>query len=74
MQGILVMQIDLDEAIVIYGRACRVWYGSKAVSIVTATANELRAGGDVQGARVWERVADVVAGLGPAEFKSAFRA
>jgi hypothetical protein len=51
------MQINLDEAIKIYAKACQSRFGRAARKKVLETAAELKAKGDPAGARVWEQVA-----------------
>ncbi|HLN08732.1 MAG TPA: hypothetical protein VK281_07225 [Xanthobacteraceae bacterium] len=54
------MHIDLDDAIKIYAKASRVRYGRKARKRFMETAKVLRAQGDLDGAAVWELVANEV--------------
>jgi hypothetical protein len=51
------MYISIQEAVVIYARVCRTWYGSRAKRIVTEQAQALRNRGDENGAQVWQQVA-----------------
>ncbi len=51
------MHIGLDEAVEIYARACRSWYGRGAKNVVLKRANELYRSGDLEGCKVWQRVA-----------------
>ena len=50
------MYIDLDDAIKIYAKACRAWYGRRARNVVLRRAGKLQELGDTEGARVWHRV------------------
>jgi hypothetical protein len=51
------MQINLDDSIKIYAKACQSRFGRAARRKVLETAAELKANGDSAGARVWEQVA-----------------
>jgi hypothetical protein len=51
------VQIDLNDAIKMYARACEAWYGDAAPRIALRRAHELRGKGDVEGVKVWERLA-----------------
>lgn len=51
------MQIELDDAIEIYARACRKWYGGRAKHMALKRAKELRQKGDHNGGEVWEKLA-----------------
>jgi hypothetical protein len=51
------MYISIQEAVVIYARMCRTWYGSGAKRIVTEQALALRKRGDESGSQVWQQVA-----------------
>ena len=57
------MQITLDEAILIYARASRAWFGSAAIKRTQERIDELRGAGDLDGVRVWERVKKTIAEL-----------
>ena len=50
------MQISTNEAIEIYARACRAWYGKQAEQVAASKAHALRKKGDEQGAKIWERL------------------
>jgi hypothetical protein len=55
------VHVTLDQAIEIYARAYRARYGRcRAVRAALDTAEHLRGHGDVDGASVWERVAERV--------------
>lgn len=52
------MNVSLDEAITIYAKACRAWYGpEKAVNVARQRVEQLRSRGDSDGVTVWEKVA-----------------
>jgi hypothetical protein len=50
------MQIDLNEAVKIYAKMCRARYGRAAAKVVREQRARLRAKGDLQGVKVWERL------------------
>jgi hypothetical protein len=50
------VNISLDEAIVIYAKASRAWFGSNAVKKTQEKIDLLRSKGDLEGSRVFERV------------------
>ena len=55
------MDVTLDQAIEIHARAWRARYGKRrAVTRALATAEHLRGHGDLDGASVWQRVAERV--------------
>ena len=43
------MNVTLDEAIVIYARACRKWFGRKAIEKIEERIEQLGRAGDLQG-------------------------
>ena len=51
------MNVSYDEAMIIYARACRAWYGRRALRVVTQKLDELRVQGDADGVAAWTRVA-----------------
>jgi hypothetical protein len=51
------MWVTLDDAIKMYARACRAWYGASAAKRVRAKARVLEKQGDIEGWRVWNEVA-----------------
>jgi hypothetical protein len=51
------MHVSDDDAAVIYARACRSWYGKKALHIVTNKIREQKRAGDVGGVKAWSQVA-----------------
>jgi hypothetical protein len=51
------MHVSHEDAAVIYARACRAWYGRRALRIVTSKVHELQRRGDVGGVAAWARVA-----------------
>ena len=48
------MYLSLDDAIYVYARACRAWYGRKAASNALRAAAECRQRQDFEGERVWK--------------------
>jgi hypothetical protein len=52
------MHANLEDAAVIYARACRAWYGKRAPRIVKKRIEELRRAGDAGGVEAWMQVAD----------------
>jgi hypothetical protein len=54
------MNITLDDAALIYARACRAWYGRSALRVVTTKINELKRRGDASGVVAWSKVAAVL--------------
>jgi len=55
------MHVSSQDAIKIYARACRSWYGSRARRVVLKRAHELQQRGDAHGAGVWHQLADEIA-------------
>ena len=55
------MHLTPDDAASIYARACRAWYGKRALSVVTDRLRALRQRGDAGGVAAWARVADILA-------------
>jgi hypothetical protein len=51
------VQIDLNDAIKMYAKACYAWYGDSARKVALRRAQELRIKGDMEGVRVWEQLA-----------------
>ena len=51
------MQIDLEDAIKMYAKACQAWYGDGARKVALRRVEELRVKGDMEGVIVWERLA-----------------
>lgn len=51
------MQIELNDAIKIYAKACRSWYGGRAQKVVLKRAQELHQLGDTEGSKVWQQLA-----------------
>ena len=52
------MQISRSDAAVIYARACRAWYGRRALKVVTDQIRRLKRRGDADGVAIWTNVAD----------------
>jgi len=57
------MQVSTDDAVVMYARACRAWYGKRAARVAKARAQELRKRGDASGVAAWTKVAEEVSRL-----------
>ncbi len=51
------MQIGIDDAVSMYARACRAWYGARAVKVAEAEIQKLRKRGDWSGVEVWTKLA-----------------
>ena len=51
------MQLNDDDIALVYARACRSWYGTKAAKIINAQIGKLRRAGDRNGVAAWARVA-----------------
>ena len=58
------MRIDSSDAAAMYARACRAWYGKRAIKVVNEQIRSLKRRGDIQGVAVWSKVADQVSQLG----------
>jgi hypothetical protein len=54
------MHVSIDDAAVMYARACRAWYGRRALRVVTSKMQELEMRGDTGGAAAWGKVAVVL--------------
>jgi hypothetical protein len=54
------MHVSHDDAAAIYARACRAWYGKRALRVVTSKVDELQRRGDAGGVAAWARVAIVL--------------
>ena len=54
------MQVSSDDAAMMYARACRAWYGRRALRVVTSKMRELQQRGDAGGAAAWAKVAIVL--------------
>lgn len=52
------MNLSLEDAAFIYARACRAWYGKRALRIVKDQVGTLDRMGDRDGVRAWSLVAD----------------
>jgi len=51
------MHVSSDDAAVMYARACRAWYGQRALRVVTNKMQELGQRGDAGGVVAWAKVA-----------------
>ena len=54
------MWITQDEAVVMFARYCRARFGKDASQQVRAKAKALRERGDIEGWRVWNKVAQEI--------------
>lgn len=54
------MHIGIKDAVAIYARACRARFGPLARRVVADQARALMTRGDVNGAKVWQQVADEI--------------
>jgi len=57
------VNVTLDEAILIYAKASRAWFGPLALQRTEERVEMARKAGDLEGIRVWERVKRVIAEL-----------
>ena len=53
----------VDDAVYIYARACRAWYGRKASDLAREKVAQFKTQGDQHGAFVWEKVENELEGL-----------
>jgi hypothetical protein len=51
------MHIGIDDAVSMYARACRAWYGPRASKVARAEIQKLRKRGDWSGVEVWSKLA-----------------
>jgi hypothetical protein len=51
------MFVTDEQAAQMYARACRSWYGVRALSVVNSQIERQRAKADKKGVAAWERVA-----------------
>ena len=54
------MWVTTEQAAEIYARFCRARYGGDAFAVVRKRASELRKAGDIEGERIWNRVAEKI--------------
>jgi hypothetical protein len=54
------MFVSTQEAIKIYARVCRAWYGPRARSVVRSKIQEMKAKGDLSGEKVWRELGDIL--------------
>ena len=52
------MQASSHDVAVIYARACRAWYGKRAVRVVSEQVRNMKRRGDAAGVAIWSKVAD----------------
>lgn len=65
------MNVTLDQAIGIYARASRAWFGPGAAQKTQDRIEELQEAGDAEGVRVWKKVKSTIEQLEEAEQHSA---
>jgi hypothetical protein len=51
------MHVSEEEAAFIYARACRAWYGKRAMRVVKRRIEEFRRAGDDEGVNAWTQLA-----------------
>jgi hypothetical protein len=51
------MHIGIDDAVSMYARACRAWYGPRAARVARAEIQKLSKRGDRSGVEVWTKLA-----------------
>jgi hypothetical protein len=54
------MWVTNEQAAEIYARFCRARYGGDAFAVVRTRAFELRKAGDLEGERIWNKVAEKI--------------
>jgi hypothetical protein len=54
------MDVSPQDAAAMFARACRAWYGERALRVVSSRVQALEKRGDAQGVAAWARVADVL--------------
>jgi len=54
------MFVSTQDAVKIYAKACRSWYGGRARTVALTRAQELQQEGDMTGASVWRELADEI--------------
>ena len=52
------MNSTSEVAAIMYARACRAWYGPRALHIVTSKIEDLRCANDPDGVRIWTQIAE----------------
>lgn len=55
------MELNEEDAAAMYARACRSWYGQRALTVVKQQIKHLKHNGDPRGVEAWSRVADKLA-------------
>jgi hypothetical protein len=55
------VQVNIDEAVAIYARACRAWYGGRAEQVARRELQKQRRKGDISGIATWEKLVGVLA-------------
>jgi hypothetical protein len=57
------MHVTIDDAAAIYARACRAWYGKRAMRIVKDRARQLAKRGDAKGVAAWTKSRSTLSAL-----------
>lgn len=52
--------VSLDQAIEMYARCCRAWYGARAIEVVALKVSEQRDAENKEGEHVWTKVQRVL--------------
>jgi hypothetical protein len=60
MAEALMTEVTEREAAAMYARACRAWYGRRALRVIKETIKQLRAKNDESGVRIWTLVAEAL--------------
>jgi hypothetical protein len=55
------MYATIDEAALIYARACMAWYGKRALCVARQQVRVLQGRGDKRGVEAWSKVAEKIA-------------
>ena len=61
------MRVENSDAAAMYARACRAWYGKRALKVVNDQIRHLQKRGDHKGVVIWGEVATQLSllGIGP---------
>jgi hypothetical protein len=51
------MYIGIDDAVSMYARVCRAWYGPRAAKVARAEIQKLHKRGDWSGVEIWTKLA-----------------
>ena len=58
------MRVENSDAAAMYARACRAWYGKRALRVVNDQIRQLQQRGDQKGVVIWGEVAAQLSHLG----------